>query len=275
MRRFAVFRHTICAREVKPTRRLALLLGFLGRCAGPGKQQPFQQQPPELRGWAAAAAAAAGIMAAAEQPPLLQYSVKLLLVSEEQLRGGLQLASPNQRALQLAVQPGEEDADVTVTDADGVCVFKCLVNRDTEYCRVGKESVLITLGYNSALLQFKSHSDYSTFSNALKRCRNQKKEHSVFNQRTEEASAAQYFQFYGCLSQQQNMMQDFVRTATYHRAILQNHIDFKDKVVLDVGCGSGILSFFAVQAGARKVYAVEASSVAKYAEISYFSFNEL
>lgn len=28
------------------------------------------------------------------------------------------------------------------------------------------------------------------------------------------------------------MMQDFVRTATYHRAILQNHTDFKDKVSL-------------------------------------------
>lgn len=39
-------------------------------------------------------------------------------------------------------------------------------------------------------------------------------------------------QFYGCISQQQNMMQDFVRTATYHRAILQNHIDFRDKVML-------------------------------------------
>ncbi|XP_075787770.1 histone-arginine methyltransferase CARM1-like isoform X2 [Pelodiscus sinensis] len=177
-------------------------------------------------------------MAAPQQPQLLQCSVKLLLVSEEQLRGGLQLASPSQRALQLALQPGEEEADVTVTDADGVCVFKCLVNRDTEYCRVGKESVLITLGYNSALLQFKSHSEYSTFSNALKRCRNHKKEHSVFNQRTEEASAAQYFQ-----------------------------------VVLDVGCGSGILSFFAVQAGARKVYAVEASSVVKYAEILVRSNN--
>lgn len=28
------------------------------------------------------------------------------------------------------------------------------------------------------------------------------------------------------------MMQDFVRTATYHRAILQNHSDFRDKVML-------------------------------------------
>ncbi|XP_053150236.1 histone-arginine methyltransferase CARM1-like isoform X2 [Hemicordylus capensis] len=204
---------------------------------------------------------------------LLQYSVKLLFLNEEQLVEGLPLASPPQKALQLEVQPREEDADMTVTDADGVCVFKCLVNKDTEYCRVGKESVLITLGYNSALLQFRSHSEYSMFSNALKNCRNQKTEHSMFNQRTEESSAAQYFQFYGCLSQQQNMMQDFVRTATYHRAILQNHIDFKDKVVLDVGCGSGILSFFAVQAGARKVYAVEASSVAKYAEILVRSNN--
>ncbi|XP_071658312.1 histone-arginine methyltransferase CARM1-like isoform X5 [Patagioenas fasciata] len=103
--------------------------------------------------------------------------------------------------------------------------------RDTEYCRVGKQSVLITLGYNSALLQFKSQAEYNTFSNALQRCCSQKK-YSVFSQRTEEASAAQYFQFYGCLSQQQNMMQDFVRTATYYRAIIQNHIDFADKLLV-------------------------------------------
>ena len=72
--------------------------------------------------------------------------------------------------------------------------------------------------------------------------------------------------FYGSLSQQQNVIQDFVMTATYHRAILQNHTDSRDKVVLDAGCGSGILSFFAVQAGAWRVYAVDASSVAQYAE---------
>lgn len=63
---------------------------------------------------------------------------------------------------------------------------------------------------------------------------------------------------------QQNMLQDTVRTSTYRSAILLNGPKcFKDKKVLDVGAGSGILSYFAVQAGADKVYAVEASGIAK------------
>lgn len=76
-----------------------------------------------------------------------------------------------------------------------------------------------------------------------------------------------FFQFYGYLSQQQNMMQDYIRTATYQRAILSNLTDFRDKVILDVGAGSGILSFFAAQAGAKKVYAVEASSMAEQCQV--------
>ncbi|XP_045325622.1 histone-arginine methyltransferase CARM1-like [Leopardus geoffroyi] len=215
----------------------------------------------------AARARGGGARSMARGPARLQFRVQLRFVTEEQLFGAGPLSPPSPKCLRLEVHPAGEEADATVTDADGVCVFKCLLNRDTECCRVGKESVLITLGYSSALLKFESHADLSSFSNTLKSCRNEKKESSVFSQRTEEASAVQYFQFYGCISQQQNMMQDFVRTATYHRAILQNHIDFRDKIVLDVGCGSGILSFFAVQAGARRVYAVEASSVAQYAEM--------
>uniref|UniRef100_A0AAR2JZH5 Histone-arginine methyltransferase CARM1 n=1 Tax=Pygocentrus nattereri TaxID=42514 RepID=A0AAR2JZH5_PYGNA len=146
-------------------------------------------------------------------------------------------------------------------------VFKCSVSRETECSRVGKQSFIITLGCNSVLLQFASPTDFSSFYNLLKNCRGHLNECSVFSERTEESSAVQYFQFYGYLSQQQNMMQDYVRTGTYQRAILQNHTDFKDKVVLDVGCGSGILSFFAAQAGAHKVYAVEASTMAQHAEV--------
>lgn len=75
-----------------------------------------------------------------------------------------------------------------------------------------------------------------------------------------------FTQYYAQLTHQQNMLQDATRTGTYQHAMLHNARDFRDKVVLDVGTGTGLLAFFAVQAGARKVYAVEASDMARCAQ---------
>lgn len=41
-----------------------------------------------------------------------------------------------------------------------------------------------------------------------------------------------------------HIQKDEVRTKSYQNAIYQNKHLFKDKVVLDVGCGTGILSMF-------------------------------
>ena len=47
------------------------------------------------------------------------------------------------------------------------------------------------------------------------------------------------------------MLKDGVRTRSYMNSIVNNKHLFKDKVVLDVGCGTGILSMFAAKAGAK------------------------
>lgn len=61
------------------------------------------------------------------------------------------------------------------------------------------------------------------------------------------------------------MLEDHKRTGAYYNAVIKNRRLFQDKVVLDVGTGSGILAIFSAMAGAKKVYAVEATSMATHA----------
>uniref|UniRef100_A0A8C1WTX8 type I protein arginine methyltransferase n=1 Tax=Cyprinus carpio TaxID=7962 RepID=A0A8C1WTX8_CYPCA len=70
-----------------------------------------------------------------------------------------------------------------------------------------------------------------------------------------------YFSSYGHYSIHEEMLKDKVRTESYRDFMYRNMDIFKDKVVLDVGCGTGILSMFAAKAGARKVIAVDQSEI--------------
>ena len=70
-----------------------------------------------------------------------------------------------------------------------------------------------------------------------------------------------YFDSYSHHGIHEEMLKDQVRTRTYQMAILNNKHLFEGKIVLDVGCGTGILSMFAVQAGAAHVYGVDCSGI--------------
>jgi predicted RNA methylase len=58
----------------------------------------------------------------------------------------------------------------------------------------------------------------------------------------------------------EEMIADTVRTEAFRKAI---HEMVSRRVVIDVGAGTGILSIYAVEAGAKHVYAIEASNIVK------------
>ncbi|KEF61046.1 protein arginine N-methyltransferase 3 [Exophiala aquamarina CBS 119918] len=79
-----------------------------------------------------------------------------------------------------------------------------------------------------------------------------------------------YFESYSYNAIHESMIKDTIRTDAY-RDFIYDHKDlFKDKIVLDVGCGTGILSMFCAKAGAKSVIAVDNSAIIDKARENVF-----
>ena len=70
-----------------------------------------------------------------------------------------------------------------------------------------------------------------------------------------------YFNDYDKIDMHRQMISDNIRTKSYRDFIYKNKHIFKDKIVLDVGCGTGILSLFAAKSGAKKVIGIDGSNI--------------
>ena len=70
-----------------------------------------------------------------------------------------------------------------------------------------------------------------------------------------------YFASYSHVASHLTMLNDMPRTESYFSAFMENVGQINGKIVLDIGCGTGILSFFAVWAGAKHVYCVENADI--------------
>eukprot|EP01135_Chromosphaera_perkinsii_P008090 Nk52_evm6s1129 gene=Nk52_evmTU6s1129 len=81
----------------------------------------------------------------------------------------------------------------------------------------------------------------------------------------ENKNLSDYFQSYSHFGIHEDMLKDKIRTDSYRDFMYKNKSFFENKVVLDVGCGTSILSMFAANCGASEVIGVDMSNIVSHA----------
>ena len=76
-----------------------------------------------------------------------------------------------------------------------------------------------------------------------------------------------YFHSYATNPIHETMLKDTVRTSAYRDFIYNHKHLFAGKTILDIGCGTGILSLFCAKAGAKLVFAVDNSAIIDKARV--------
>ncbi|KAI8955749.1 S-adenosyl-L-methionine-dependent methyltransferase [Xylaria longipes] len=155
------------------------------------------------------------------------------------------------------------DAILSAQSGDNAALVNDLLKRNTELQEQLASVILKHENYQAAVSKTLDQrwSDSGADDNANKISEAAGKGKAKDGVEYKEDESKYYWESYAGVDIHETMLKDTVRTDAYRDFIYNNKHLFAGKTVLDIGCGTGILSMFCARAGASRVLAVDASDI--------------